>query len=155
MRNVCETGAAPDACESDSETGLYYYRARYYDQTLGRFLSEDPIGFNAKRFNFYPYASDNPVRFVDPFGLCPQFDSVTNYHLDCQKLPTVKDKCACHAVYVPDGEWQDFMDKCTVCTKKDAKPRDTCLCQCNLIKKFMPERMNKTCEAFCNKANPI
>jgi RHS repeat-associated protein len=38
--------------ELDSETGLYYYRARYYDQTAGRFLSEDPIGFNGDGPNF-------------------------------------------------------------------------------------------------------
>lgn len=32
--------------EFDTETGLYYYRARYYDPSTGRFLSEDPIGFS-------------------------------------------------------------------------------------------------------------
>jgi YD repeat-containing protein len=32
------------ARESDTETSLYYYRARYYDPTAGRFLGEDPIG---------------------------------------------------------------------------------------------------------------
>ena len=33
--------------EWDPETGLYYYRARYYDPKVGRFISEDPIGFAA------------------------------------------------------------------------------------------------------------
>jgi RHS repeat-associated protein len=37
------------ARELDSETGLYYYRARYYDPTIGRFISEDPIGFAGRR----------------------------------------------------------------------------------------------------------
>jgi RHS repeat-associated protein len=55
--------------EFDPETGLYYYRARYYDWDLGRFLSEDPISFNGGG-NFYVYASDNPLSFVDPLGLC-------------------------------------------------------------------------------------
>jgi RHS repeat-associated protein len=41
------------ARESDTETGLYYYRARYYAPGSGRFLSEDPIRFNAKQINFY------------------------------------------------------------------------------------------------------
>src|SRR5216684_4035843 len=54
--------------ESDSETGLYYYRARYYDPSVGRFLSEDPIGFRSG-INFYPYASNSPVLFNDPTGL--------------------------------------------------------------------------------------
>ncbi|WP_353933154.1 RHS repeat-associated core domain-containing protein [Okeanomitos corallinicola] len=39
--------------EFDQEIGLYYYRARYYDQATGRFLSEDPIGFDGGDSNFY------------------------------------------------------------------------------------------------------
>jgi RHS repeat-associated protein len=54
--------------ELDSETGLYYYRARYYDPMTGRFLSEDPIGFDAG-INFYGYVRNNPSAFTDPFGL--------------------------------------------------------------------------------------
>jgi len=52
----------------DSESGLYYYRARYYDPSTGRFLSEDPIGFTGE-INFYRYAEDDPVLFNDPSGL--------------------------------------------------------------------------------------
>ncbi len=55
--------------ENDSETGLYYYRARYYDPTAGRFLSEDPIGFGGKDVNFYRYVSNQPTGSDDPFGL--------------------------------------------------------------------------------------
>lgn len=55
--------------EFDSETALYYYRARYYDPTNGRFLSEDPTRFSAG-VNFYPYALNNPADFADPTGLC-------------------------------------------------------------------------------------
>jgi RHS repeat-associated protein len=58
------------ARESDTETGLYYYRARYYDQNSGRFLNEDPITFKGG-INFYRYASNNPVNRIDPFGLNP------------------------------------------------------------------------------------
>jgi RHS repeat-associated protein len=54
--------------ELDSETGIYSYRARYYDPGTGRFGSEDPIGFGGG-INFYGYARDNPVLFNDPFGL--------------------------------------------------------------------------------------
>jgi RHS repeat-associated protein len=56
--------------EWDSETNLYYYRARYYDPQAGRFLSEDPIGFNGGT-NFYRYVRNAPVNLVDPFGLNP------------------------------------------------------------------------------------
>ena len=54
--------------EWDPETNLYYYRARYYDPKIGRFISEDPIGF-AGGLNFYSYVGNNPVNAVDPFGL--------------------------------------------------------------------------------------
>jgi RHS repeat-associated protein len=53
--------------EFDTEIGLYYYRARYYDPQFGRFLSEDGFRFQAG-VNFYPYTSDNPVNFIDPSG---------------------------------------------------------------------------------------
>ncbi len=55
--------------EFDAETDLYFYRARYYDPSIGRFISEDPIRFNAET-NFYTYASNNPILFIDPWGLC-------------------------------------------------------------------------------------
>src|SRR2546421_8452119 len=56
------------ARELDSETNLYFYRARYYDFAVGRFLSEDPLAFNAG-LNFYNYVNANPTNLVDPFGL--------------------------------------------------------------------------------------
>jgi RHS repeat-associated protein len=54
--------------ELDPETGLYYYRARYYDPATGRFLSEDPLQFEAGT-NFYRYVSNNPLVLRDPSGL--------------------------------------------------------------------------------------
>ena len=54
--------------ELDQETGLYYYRARYYDSQVGRFLRPDPIGFSGG-INLYGYVAGNPVRFSDPRGL--------------------------------------------------------------------------------------
>jgi len=53
--------------EFDSETGLLYLRARYYDPAKGRFISEDPLQFEAGS-NFYIYSGENPVGRVDPFG---------------------------------------------------------------------------------------
>lgn len=46
----------------------YYYRARYYDPSTGRFLSEDPLEFGGE-INFYRYVENNPVLLIDPFGL--------------------------------------------------------------------------------------
>ena len=56
--------------EFDTETSLYYYRARYYDSSTGRFTSEDPIRFAAGT-NFYTYVDNNPNLFIDPSGYCP------------------------------------------------------------------------------------
>ena len=52
----------------DTETGLYYYRARYYDSNLRRFLQPDPIGYLGG-LNLYTYVRNSPVNFVDPLGL--------------------------------------------------------------------------------------
>jgi len=50
-------------------TGLYYHRARYYSPTMGRFISEDPIGLAAGDGNLYAYVGNDPNDFADPFGL--------------------------------------------------------------------------------------
>lgn len=55
--------------EWDREPGLYYYRARYYDPKGGRFISKDPIGFAGGDVNLYRYVSNNPINFIDPWGL--------------------------------------------------------------------------------------
>jgi RHS repeat-associated protein len=68
----------------DPETGLYYYRARYYSPTLGRFLQTDPIGYGDGP-NWYMYARDNSVNFIDPSGL----DSF----LVCRKLKPAGEHC--------------------------------------------------------------
>ena len=56
--------------EWDVETGTYYYRARHYDATTGRFLSEDPLHFGSGSNDFYPYVSNRPLNNSDPSGLC-------------------------------------------------------------------------------------
>ena len=52
----------------DPETGLYYYRARYYSPELGRFLQADPLGYG-DGMNMYAYVGNSPVVFTDPQGL--------------------------------------------------------------------------------------
>lgn len=57
--------------EWDSETGMYFYRARYYDPMAGRFISKDPIGFAGGDMNLYGYVWNKPMDLIDPYGNCP------------------------------------------------------------------------------------
>ena len=70
-------------------TGLLYYRARYYQPRLQRFISEDSIGFLSGSSNFYAYVHNNPLVFSDPLGLWEiqvQFQWImTNYQWDLRK----------------------------------------------------------------------
>jgi RHS repeat-associated protein len=49
-------------------TGLHYYRARYYDARLQRFIGEDPLGFHAGDVNLHAYVFNSPTELVDPLG---------------------------------------------------------------------------------------
>ncbi|WP_237765857.1 RHS repeat-associated core domain-containing protein, partial [Enterobacter hormaechei] len=53
---------------ADGETGLHYNLFRYYDPQVGRFIVQDPIGFNGGNLNLYNYAP-NPLLWIDPMGL--------------------------------------------------------------------------------------
>ncbi|MBF0533231.1 MAG: fibronectin type III domain-containing protein, partial [Candidatus Omnitrophica bacterium] len=57
--------------ESDATSGLYYFEARYYDSSLGRFITPDKIVqeiSNPQTINRYTYANNNPVNNIDPTG---------------------------------------------------------------------------------------
>ena len=84
--------------ERDAETGLDYFKARYFGSALGRFTSPDPIGimkqklFDPQQWNAYAYARNNPLRFTDPTGMY-----VANCGSDvknCDKQITNFDQCA-------------------------------------------------------------
>jgi len=66
--------------EYDEITGLYYYRSRYYDPTIGRFIQKDnyneagllsdnpEVIYNPSQLNNYAYVANNPVNYIDPWG---------------------------------------------------------------------------------------
>lgn len=111
--------------EWDKETGLYYYRARYYDPMEGRFISKDPIAILGNNYNnsynvtfnqyvdavqnSYAYVQNNPVNLIDPFGLTP-LDPATgkpNPNLNCHVCshddPRENLKCAIGAGTIVGG----------------------------------------------------
>lgn len=51
------------------ETGLHYFRARYYDPVLGEFISRDPLGFAAGDTNLKRFVNNSPPNGRDPYGL--------------------------------------------------------------------------------------
>jgi len=97
----------------DSETGLTYMQARFYDPLVGRFLSTDPVGFDAGNpygFNRYSYANNNPYKYTDPFGL--ESDGVTEEERkkenrrrdERNKSYCGKVDFTCGSTYVADGQ---------------------------------------------------
>ena len=65
--------------ELDTETGLYYYGARYLDPKYSRFMSCDPIIFG---LNIYSYGGNNPIKYVDPNGM---WDDKNEWNPEFQK----------------------------------------------------------------------
>ncbi len=118
----------------DEETGLYYYRVRYYDCVKGRFLSRDPvldvsrdpIGRRSETKvaseasvigyllgNRYTFVADNPLRALDPFGLKPtqpQGEAALKAAAD-----TLKALCGCQCcdMTCTEGEWPARNFQCT------------------------------------------
>ena len=123
-------GPAFTGREWDTETGLYYYRARYYDPGNGRFVSADPIGFRGG-VNLYVYADDSPTTRVDPLGLAATKEP-SYYYVCCWRGRmsicggdlTLKDsclrKCALdhEAMHLEDFRSKEDWCKC----KKDKTP---------------------------------
>ena len=62
----------------DTDAELYYYRARWYDPLIGRFIGEDPLGFAAGDVNINRYVTNSPTNLTDPTGMDPQAETSSN-----------------------------------------------------------------------------
>ena len=71
----------------DADTGLVRFGARDYDPEVGRWTAKDPLRFAGSPLNFYAYAGNDPVNFVDPLGLGPGGSLSENDYWD--KLKTL------------------------------------------------------------------
>lgn len=76
----------------DEEINLNYNKHRYYDPSIGRYITSDPIGL-AGGSNTYLYANANPIIFIDPLGLVSCTCSVTRPITT--KTCNLKCKCEC------------------------------------------------------------
>ena len=85
--------------EWDKEAGLYYYRARFYDPLVGKFISKDPIGFDGGDVNLYSYVGQNPVNLTDPSGKKVYFCSKSIHSWVC------KDR-TCAGLYPKASDWK-------------------------------------------------
>ena len=90
----------------DYESGMTYLRARYYDSSIRRFISEDPI---KDGLNWYAYCGNNPVMFVDPSGLYDR-NAAVKYAITYSK-PTPATKYALDSRY--DAPSVRFEQDCT------------------------------------------
>ena len=89
--------------EYDSFSGLYYYRARWYDANLGRFISEDPIGFEAGDIDLFAYVANDPMNKTDPSGETEEsmIDRLQHYS-DPATRPFVSNWNSCQADCIAD-----------------------------------------------------
>jgi RHS repeat-associated protein len=76
--------------EYDTELNLYYFRARYYDPIMGRFISTDPMGYQDS-MNLYQGFNMNTFNFVDPFGLKNIYLFLADYNLENSLVPKLSD----------------------------------------------------------------
>jgi len=120
--------------EFDQETSVDYYRARYYDPAIGRFLSEDPIGFRGG-IDFYAYVRNNPANLTDPKGLqapvCPPNSVMCTIKL-CDLNPDTTKKCECFCNASPLPDPTECEKNCENCYSKNPSAQDVCLCLCKM-----------------------
>lgn len=99
--------------EEDKETGLYYYKARYYDPEIGRFLQADSIidGNRPMGTDQYMYTEGNPVRYVDPSGHSVFSNWLSSNGLGMLNFSISLSTFFQNAFYVSSQRWSDFGDR--------------------------------------------
>jgi RHS repeat-associated protein len=159
---------------TDPTTDLVLYENRVYKPSIGRWTNRDPLGepgFELLRHqspsvlgngpNRYLFSGNDPIGKIDPLGLW--YDTVTNYMLNCARLP--KDRCKCICAPITTGaedskKCETDCEKCDDLIKgipgKKAKADALCLCYCSMVNKQRqadgkaPLDCQKVCKLTCS-----
>ena len=133
--------------EYDPETGMYYYRARYYDPVLGRFISKDPIlhpanappkgslipvfellSENPQNLNPFVIADNNPINYTDPLGLYGTKDC-SYYEQACKTNGGIYEcyivEHACNS-FPKGNKTMDCIRQCLQERHRARQPKDVC-----------------------------
>jgi RHS repeat-associated protein len=133
--------------------GLYSYGYRFYDPQTQRWLNRDPLGepgFEVLRRgsanvlgdgpNRYAFVGNDPITHIDPLGLW--YDTVSNYMLNCARLPKDRCKCICAPITTGSEDSSKCVNDCEKCDDlvkgipgKKAKADAVCLCLCSMVNK--------------------
>jgi RHS repeat-associated protein len=130
--------------EFDAETGLYYYRARYYDARAGRFVGEDPIGFARRDTNLYRYVGNEPTFWGDPLGLSPADTAALGEHVGAGLADYMRQNSSPADVLPsgnPTGWLRNFLDL-PGALRREGKPRGCVLMQ-RKVRELVDEYLKK------------
>ncbi len=136
-----EDGYAYTGREWDPETGLYYYRARYYDPKIGRFISEDPLRY-IDGPNLYQYVGGNPVVRIDPGG--------TEWSMNMTELNWCRSNPIACAVGSSCGAWTNIVTSFALDDQGPDGPGNAwkhCVLSCCLVRNI---GMNRAWEMTIN-----
>ena len=112
----------------NSESALYYYRARTYDPKVGRFLQTDPVPPRWQEINRYVYVANRPLNHTDPYGLT--FDDCMSSCVSAAITGCWELAAACSAVCVTCFPGSPSCAACALCTGIAAGTIMACAASC-------------------------
>ena len=114
----------------DDETGFVYLRNRYYDPSIGRFTTEDPA---KSGLNWYAYCENNPVKYVDPWGLDVYYFVNTQFRKEADKDKKDLEKLYDEPVHILETDSRkSFIDEWNMMGSWDGKDVDVSLVVINM-----------------------